>query len=201
MLAKVLVTHQVLVYFPLLTFARMAWSYASLRVDFGKDSKATLGERISLLFHWTWVIALSTIIPTLALRVLFLGAAIGLNGQFLAIVFALNHNGMKVFSREEWQTLPHGFYELQIRTGRDIHSTVLGEWFSGGLGQQVTHHLFPRMPRHRYQTVQPMVEEMCKAHGVPYHQTGFFAGTAEVLGRLNQVAGAARNILQDKKAI
>ncbi|KAF7982201.1 hypothetical protein HWV62_29378 [Athelia sp. TMB] len=201
MFAKVLITHQVFCYFPLLTFARLMWSYASLRVDFGPASTASLGERASLLFHWTWVVALSTLAPTLGLRVLFLFAAIALNGQFLALVFALNHNGMAVFTRAEWAAMPAGFFELQIRTGRDIASTVFGEWFSGGLGQQVTHHLFPRMPRHRYPAVQPQVKALCEEYGVPYHQTGFFEGTKEVLGRLNQVATAARVMLKETKKV
>lgn len=201
MFAKVLFTHQVFAYFPLLTFARLMWSYASLRTDFGKDSKATLGQRAALLFHWTWVIALSTLAPTVALRVLFLVASMGLSGQFLALVFALNHNGMEIFSRAQWSASAQGFFELQVRTGRDITPTLLGEWFSGGLGQQVSHHLFPRMPRHNYAVVQPLVKALCAEHGVPYHQTGFFQGTGEVLGRLNQVAGSARSMLKETKKV
>lgn len=201
MFAKVLVTHQLLCYFPLLTFARLSWSIKSLMADFHEDSKAPYAERFALLFHWTWVIALVQLIPSYSLRALFLFTAIGLNGQFIAMVFAINHNGMQVLSKDEWDTTELGFFELQVRTGRDIESSILGEWFSGGLNQQVTHHLFPKMPRHRYAQVQPTIEELCRQHGVPYHQTSFLGGTGEVLNRLNDVANAARKITHKSKAL
>lgn len=201
MFAKVLITHQWICYFPLLTFARLFWSLKSILADFSPDSKSPYLDRAAIVFHWVWTISLTRLIPSYALRILFLFVAIGLNGQFIAMVFALNHNGMKVFSKDEWDNEEQGFFEIQVRTGRDIKSTLFGEWFTGGLGQQITHHLFPQMPRHRYPEVQPFIEELCRVHDIPYHKTGFWEGTGEIMTRLNEVANAARQIGQKNKGL
>ncbi|KAI0048142.1 delta6 fatty acid desaturase [Auriscalpium vulgare] len=193
-LGKLLVTHQVLCYFPLLTFARVMWNVRSLLYDFRSSTRASYIERACLVLHWVWVIALMRLAATPALRALFLVSTLALSGQFIAMVFSLNHNGTVVISKVDWDASLLGFAELQVRTSRDIACGALGAWFCGGLHEQVTHHLFPRMPRHRYADVQPAVRALCEKHGVPYRRTGFVQGTKEVLARLNEVADKARRM-------
>ncbi|KAI0052450.1 fatty acid/sphingolipid desaturase [Auriscalpium vulgare] len=199
-LAKVLYVHQVFLYFPVLFAARLQWNYESLLAEFVKaDSHLAWFDGGALLLHWYAFATLTRVIPSWPLRALFVFVAIGMSGQFLAMVFAPNHNGRTVLTKEEWDTSKFGFFELQVRTSRDICSGVVGDWFSGALNQQVTHHMFPRMPRSRYRSIQPQVKALCEKHGIPYHQTGFFRGQYEVLSRLNDVANAARKLRAGKQ--
>ncbi|KAH9275106.1 hypothetical protein BASA83_002330 [Batrachochytrium salamandrivorans] len=52
-------------------------------------------------------------------------------GVFLASVFSLNHNGMPVYSTADAQKME--FYEISIRTGRNVEPTHFNNWFTGGL--------------------------------------------------------------------
>lgn len=62
----------------------------------------------------------------------------------------------------------------------------------GGLHLQVTHHLFPRLPRHNLRTASLLVKEFAKERGLEYAEFGFFQGNQEVRGVLKQVAEQAR---------
>jgi hypothetical protein len=48
-------------------------------------------------------------------------------GYTLALVFALNHNGMPVISEEKAESME--FFEIQVITGRDVTLNPLGDWF------------------------------------------------------------------------
>jgi len=114
------------------------------------------------------------------------------SGLLLASIFSLNHNGMKVYSKEEAKAVD--FYQRQIVTGRDVTHSVLMTWMAGGLNYQIEHHMFPMIPRHHFHKIQPLVASLCKKHGVPYHMTNFWDGTMEVLQRLSNVGAASRKL-------
>lgn len=60
----------------------------------------------------------------------------------------------------------------------------------GGLNYQIEHHLFPNLPRHNFHLVEGRVKDLCTKYDVPYHITGFWNGTKEVLQRLRTVASS-----------
>ena len=62
------------------------------------------------------------------------------------------------------------YFRHQVQTAQDfmVHST-LAFWMSGGLNLQIEHHLFPSVCHCHLRTLQPMVADMCKKHGVGYH--------------------------------
>lgn len=62
----------------------------------------------------------------------------------------------------------------------------------GGLHLQVTHHLFPRLPRHNLRAASLLVKEYAKEQGLEYAEFGFLKGNGEVLGVLKDVAEQAR---------
>jgi sphingolipid 8-(E)-desaturase len=64
----------------------------------------------------------------------------------------------------------------------------------GGLHLQVTHHLFPRLPRHNLKKASLLVKEYTEQQGLQYHEFGFLRGNGEVLGVLKDVAEQARII-------
>lgn len=53
---------------------------------------------------------------------------------------------------------------------------------------------FPSMPRHNFAKIEPRVKALCKKHNVPYHCTGFLAGTKEILVRLSELAAMVQRV-------
>jgi linoleoyl-CoA desaturase len=46
----------------------------------------------------------------------------------------------------------------------------------GGLNFQVEHHLFPRVCSIHYPKISPIVEEVARKHGVPFHSNPTLIG-------------------------
>jgi len=61
------------------------------------------------------------------------------------------------------------WYKHQVLTSSN-HSigSTFGYIFSGGLNYQIEHHLFPGVNHCHYPYIQPIVEAVCKKHGVIY---------------------------------
>lgn len=208
-LAQFCVKHQALFYFPLLLFARLIWaaqSYAYVfRLTFmywgatdtaatqakGNDVKLNevklryeVGERIALSLHALWYFGLMyyTMDPLTAFA--FFCVSQMSCGLFLAIAFGVGHNGMAVYNIEDRR----GFAEMQVTTTRDVVDTAFNSWFTGGLHFQIEHHLFLSMPRHNLRKIAPRVRALCKKHNMPYHCTGLYDGTVEIIHHLKDVA-------------
>jgi sphingolipid 8-(E)-desaturase len=62
------------------------------------------------------------------------------------------------------------------------------EFIHGGLHLQVTHHMFPRLPRHNLRAASVLVKEFAKEQGLEYAEFGFVDGNSEVRGVLRDVA-------------
>ena len=84
------------------------------------------------------------------------------------------------------------FPDRQLRTSTDVICSPSIEWIHGGLHLQVTHHLFPRLPRHNLRAASALVKEFAKEQGLQYAEFGFVEGNAEVRGVLRQVAEQMR---------
>lgn len=143
-------------------------------------------ERSLIAVHWIAYAALlfSTMsLPTAAAYCLVNQLVSGFG---LALAFGVGHNGMPIYDAD---SRPQ-FAELQVRTTRNVHDSAFGftGWFMGGLHFQIEHHMWPTMPRHSLAKAAPAVREMCAKHNVPYHCTGLWEGTGEVLSHLAEVA-------------
>ncbi|MFN4123858.1 MAG: fatty acid desaturase family protein [Flavobacteriales bacterium] len=104
---------------------------------------------------------------------LTLNAAMGLT---LSLVFQLAHvvdktafvdsnsvEGDKLNIEESWAA-------HQVRTTANFATkSKLVSWLVGGLNFQVEHHLFPRVSHVHYPALSPIVERVCREHGLPYH--------------------------------
>lgn len=84
------------------------------------------------------------------------------------------------------------FLARQLRTTVDVICSPSIEWIHGGLHLQVTHHLFPRMPRHNLRAASAIVKEFVEKQGLEYAEFGFVDGNNEVRGVLRQVAEQAK---------
>ncbi|KAJ3278752.1 hypothetical protein HK104_002059 [Borealophlyctis nickersoniae] len=196
-LAQFFVANQPILYFPLLGFARLAWAARSIMWNLpGSKMRdelptAVVVEQVTLMVHWAWYVGL---IATLSWprALLFVLLSQTVSGLFLAIVFSVNHNGMPVFLPHESKLID--FYHLQVVTGRDVTPTWFNNWFTGGLNYQIEHHMFPTIPRHNLPKIAPMVQELCRKHGIPYHCTSLVDGVGEVVGRLMHISRMAKKM-------
>ena len=80
------------------------------------------------------------------------------------------------------------FVSRQLRTTMDVVCSEWIEFFHGGLHLQVTHHLFPRIPRHNLRRASKLVKEYCKEQDIEYAEYSFTEGNKRVLGVLRDVA-------------
>jgi len=92
------------------------------------------------------------------------------------VVIATNHAGDDLY-RFNVHCKPHSgtFFLRQVlssanfRTGSDLN-----DFMHGWLNYQVEHHMWPQLSMLSYQRAQPLVADICKAHGVPYIQHNVF---------------------------
>jgi linoleoyl-CoA desaturase len=93
-------------------------------------------------------------------------------GLVLALVFQVAHcsdaAGFRSITPED-RLVPRPWAEHQVETTVDFarHNRLLA-WYLGGLNFQIEHHLFPKICHIHYPALAPIVEEVCRAHGVRY---------------------------------
>ncbi|GMK56792.1 hypothetical protein CspeluHIS016_0306320 [Cutaneotrichosporon spelunceum] len=143
-------------------------------------------EAVGLLFYWTWY-------------VLVLGGVNSVGGWRMALAYMLvSHicaspvHVQIVLSHFACSTEDLGpsesFVSRQLRTTMDVVCGENIEWVHGGLHQQVTHHLFPRLPRHHQRKASVLVKEFCAEQGLTFIEYGWVRGNAMVLDTLRDVA-------------
>ncbi|KAI9364024.1 fatty acid desaturase-domain-containing protein [Zopfochytrium polystomum] len=193
--AHFMVAYQPILYFPILAAARLAWAVSSLKYVFKglvRDPTYALAEKATLILHWAIYLAATFTFCSPLRGLLYIFVSQTFCGILLAIVFSVNHNGMPVFTRKAASKV--NFYELQIVTGRDVISTPFSDWFTGGLNYQIEHHMFPTLPRHQFHKAQPLVESLCKKHGIVYHKTTLWTGVVEIVQRLASISRLASKV-------
>jgi len=186
-LPQFLVKYQHILYFPLLSAARLSWMIQSFIYAESKSlpSKRTT-EIVTLFAHYFWYLAVLFLCMTWKEAPLFVLVSQASTGIFLATAFSLGHNGMVIYEKGTQASME--FNRLQVTTGRDVSGPAFVCWFMGGLDKQIEHHLYPRVPRHNLGIVRSLVVPLCAKTGIPYHVTGFWAGTKETIARLYSVS-------------
>ena len=86
------------------------------------------------------------------------------------------------------ESFPH----RQLRTTTDVICPPGLAFIHGGLHLQVTHHLFPRLPRHNLKRASALVKTFAEEQGLVYAEFGFVDGNVEVIGVLKSVADQVR---------
>ncbi|KAL5535396.1 hypothetical protein ACEPAF_3490 [Sanghuangporus sanghuang] len=141
------------------------------------------GEFIGILTFWIWYGAVlrGTGSWTNALQYLFVTHIMT---SPLHVQIVLSH-----FSRSTADMGPvESFPDRQMRTSTDVICPEYLGFIHGGLHLQVTHHLFPRLPRHNLKAASKIVKEFAREQGLEYAEFGFIEGNAEVRGVLRNVA-------------
>jgi delta8-fatty-acid desaturase len=76
------------------------------------------------------------------------------------------------------------------------------DFFHGGLHMQISHHLFPRIPRHRLREVSVHVKRFAEQHrekGTRYESWEFVEGNKKVLSTLEHVARQVKVLVEVAK--
>jgi delta8-fatty-acid desaturase len=102
----------------------------------------------------------------------------------------LSHYSRSTADLGPFESFPH----RQLRTTTDVICHPYAEFLHGGLHLQVTHHLFPRLPRHNLKEASYLVKEFAKKQGLEYAEFGFLEGNGEVLDTLKGVANQLKII-------
>jgi hypothetical protein len=90
------ISHQQLLYLPLMCMARLAWTYQSLMFWFKQDRIArsepeVLIELGALTIHWVWYLGTAAMFVKPVMFFWYLALSQAFGGMLLAACFSLNH--------------------------------------------------------------------------------------------------------------
>jgi linoleoyl-CoA desaturase len=122
--------------------------------------------------------AYTIVVPLLVLDLAWWQFAIGFvvmhltAGLILGVVFQLAHvvEGPEHFVTPSDDRMEDSWLVHEMKTTADFgRANRLLCWYVGGLNFQIEHHLFPRVCSIHYPAISPIVEEVARKHGIPYH--------------------------------
>jgi delta8-fatty-acid desaturase len=90
---------------------------------------------------------------------------------------------------------------LQAISNQNISTSLLDDWFHGGLQHHIEHHLFPRLPRHSLPKVRPYVRQLCEKHGLPYRSDPFFVAVFGLMRSLYREGAPLRAELSERRRL
>ncbi|CAO1634175.1 unnamed protein product [Sympodiomycopsis kandeliae] len=184
--ARVFLRLQHRIYYVVMSLGRFnlyANSYGFLLLKARRDKWFYI-EMVSLAIFWTWFGALITSLPSWRMRAAYLLISHVVTSP-LHIQIVLSHFAQST----EDLGFTESFASRQIRTTMDVHCSPSLDFLHGGLHMQVSHHLFPRLPRHNLRECRDrFVRPFAKRHGLKYEEYSFTAGNKRVLGVLQDVA-------------
>ncbi|KAF7950154.1 hypothetical protein EAE96_007449 [Botrytis aclada] len=192
--AKFMVPKQAWTYYFLLSVARfnlyyLAWDFILRDLGTKLHRKQRIFELVGQIFFWTWFgyFLVYRSIPTISQRIIFCLICHMITLP-LHLQLTVSHFSM---STEESEPSEH-WIQRMFRTTMDVDCPTWMDWFHGGLQFQVTHHLFPRMPRHNLRKASGYVKVFCAETGLKYEVYGFGESNGRMLDRLAEVARQAR---------
>jgi delta8-fatty-acid desaturase len=194
--AKMLVGIQNYTYYPILCFGRfnlyrLSWEYLILGLGPRKGKGAwhrylEITGMVAFLY-WFFYVVVTCWLKTASERWLFVMVSHVVTMP-LHVQITLSHFAMSTSDLG----LDESFAQRQVRTTMDVDCPAWFDYLHGGLQFQVIHHLFPRMPRHNFRKVQPIVIDFCNQLGLHYTIYGFTKGNKKVIGKLGEIAQQAR---------
>ncbi|KAF8905514.1 delta 8-sphingoloid desaturase protein [Gymnopilus junonius] len=190
--AKVFLSIQHKLFYVIMAFARFNLYVNSYVFLYQKafDTKRARGgnwawrlEITGIIFFWCWFgrVLYGCGSWQMALAYLLVSHAVT---SPLHVQIVLSHFSMPTGDLGPIESFPH----RQMRTTTDVICDPSIEFIHGGLHLQVTHHLFPRLPRHNLRRASELVKQFAKEEGLTYAEFGFIDGNHKVLGTLRHVA-------------
>ena len=148
---------QHLYFIPVASFLFISWRIQSLQHTWRTTH---VQEMLFMLINLTWLC-------TLGLPIAFF--SIYLAGGLVAVIVTATHQSEEMLPPVHMNPSAYNFVSCQFATTRDARcGNFVMEWLWGGMQYQLEHHLFPTMPKYRYQTLCGIVEEWAKGRGLDY---------------------------------
>jgi delta8-fatty-acid desaturase len=183
--SKFLITVQHRLYYIVLSLARFnlyALSYMYLAGSKVKHNFFWKFEIAGLCFYWCYF---GSMLYSLGFK---MGLAYLLVSHICAspvhVQIVLSHFACSTDDLGPGESFP----SRQLRTTMDVVCGEDIEFIHGGLHLQVTHHLFPRLPRHNLRKASLLVKDFCKEQNLEYLEYGWIEGNFKVLATLKDVA-------------
>jgi delta8-fatty-acid desaturase len=82
--------------------------------------------------------------------------------------------------------------KIQIESNQNVTTTLLDDWFHGGLQHHIEHHLFPRLPRHSLAKARAEVRVLAEKHQLPYRSDPFHVCVADMIRGLRRANAPLR---------
>jgi len=203
--ARFFIPLQAWLYYPIMGVARFnlyAMSWDHLIAQRGPRKGAVWwhwwAEMVGQIFFWWWFGygVLYCTIPTNMDRFVFILVCHAVSA-ILHIQITLSHFAMSTADLGPQESFP----QRMLRTTMDVDCPQWLDFFHGGLQFQVTHHLFPRMPRHNLREASKLVQEFCAEVGIPYVTYGFASGNGQVVGRLANISRQAAMLAKCQRSL
>ncbi|GAA1992832.1 acyl-CoA desaturase [Microbacterium pumilum] len=182
--------HQGVFFFPILLLEGLSLHASSVRRVFSPEPLRRRPAEIAfILIRLGGFLTLVFLILSPGIAFVFLAVQLGLFGFYMGMSFAPNHKGMPLVPKD----MKLDFLRRQVMMSRNIAGSRVLDTAMGGLNYQIEHHLFPSMPRPHLRAASPMIAEYCRAHGVPYMETGLFESYGIVVRYINRVGLGERD--------
>jgi fatty acid desaturase len=183
-----IVAYQSFYFFPVLLLEGVGLRMAGVQFLLAKEVKGKWWELSLMVVHFAIYFTLLFSLLTWWHAVLFVVVHQMLMGLYMGSVFAPNHKGMPIFSRED----NIDFFRKQVLTSRNVFGNPVADFWYGGLNYQIEHHLFPSMASNKLKEAQPIVRAFCEERSVPYAESGAFHSNIEILQYLHRVSAPLR---------
>jgi len=97
-------------------------------------------------------------------------------GYYLAFNFQVSHVSPQAVWPDIQLPMSDEWAINQMHTSIDYsHGSWITTFLSGALNYQSIHHLFPSVSQYHYPAIAPLIEAVCKKHGVRYNKLNSFA--------------------------
>lgn len=152
---------------------------------------------LQILFHKTWYIILTIVIPVFFVGLSFGQVILGfllmhfVCGIILALIFQSAHiiEETDFFVPDQEGNVENNWAIHQVKTTANFANTSsLFSWLIGGLNYQIEHHLFPNICHVHYKNISNIVKHTTQEFDLPYHQhTTFYGALKSHFTHLNQL--------------
>jgi fatty acid desaturase len=180
---RLVARHQGALFFPMLLLLALDLHLSGVKALARSGYRNRLPEAVLFGLHIAAYLTAVLLVLSPVKALVFIVVHQGLLGLYLGSVFAPNHKGMPILSRDD----DSDFLRRQVLTARNVRGGRLTDLLLGGLNYQIEHHLFPNMPRPSLRRAQPLIRAYCLGHGLPYVETGLIDSYRQALHHLDTV--------------
>ncbi|WRT63320.1 uncharacterized protein IL334_000225 [Kwoniella shivajii] len=184
--SRILISVQHKLYYIVLSLARFnlyAQSYIYLFGAKPKRNNFWRYELAGIAFYWFYYLSMLKSLPSWKMRLGYLLIS-HIAASPVHVQIVLSHFACSTEDLGPTESFP----SRQLRTTMDVICSPDIEFIHGGLHLQVTHHLFPRLPRHNLRQASLLVKQYCEEQKMEYKEYGWLDGNKQVLSTLREVA-------------